>query len=85
MGYYWWPDTEVENVNDTGHKSDSDHLTLIGHASFSILPGVDIRGIYCHQSQGDFYALDGSTEADVCRAILDVKQNVLKYMSLHLE
>ncbi|MDR1019161.1 MAG: S-layer homology domain-containing protein [Synergistaceae bacterium] len=86
LGYYFWPDVEVENVNGTGHTSESDHLTAGAYAGYTLMPGVELKGLFYHQKQGDFYVTDdGSTKASLWRAAADIGQDVLKYTSLHLE
>jgi hypothetical protein len=85
LAYYLTPDNEIENVNGSGIESDTDLLTLGVFANYSIRPGLELRGIYYNQNQGDSFKLDGSTEANLWRIIADINQDVLKYTSLRLE
>jgi hypothetical protein len=87
LAYYLTPDEEVPNVDNTGIESDSDLLTLGAYAGYSFVPGVELKGIYYHQSQGDSWKwnAESADDASLWRAILEINQDVLKFTSLHLE
>ena len=83
MGYYFRYDDEPPGM-------DMNNLTLGIYAKYRLLPGVEIKGLYYLQTYGDYWRRRGTGtvsdgDAEIWKAVLDIKQDVLKFTDLWLE
>ncbi|GHV54340.1 S-layer protein [Synergistales bacterium] len=98
LGYWWYTDTAWDQpipgtVN--GYYSNSDYDTKMWgiYAGFKFTPEVELKGVYYSASNGDLITTtDGGNNntlrgesAKAWKAILDVKQEALKFTSLWIE
>lgn len=90
IAYYSFADEEVRLPGGTS-DTDTD-LGIYGlYAGYSFIPGVELKGLYYYQTQGDTIAreLSGTTNfddnANAWKLMLEVDQDVLKFTSVWLE
>jgi hypothetical protein len=74
-GYWWKYDGIVDGL-------DADINTYAVYAGFNFTPAIGLKGIYYWQDADGFY---GDTDGKAWKAILDVKQDALKFTSLWVE
>ncbi|GHV27531.1 S-layer protein [Synergistales bacterium] len=96
IGHWWYNDTAWEQYKGYGNEywSNSDYDTKIWgiYAGFKFTPDVELKGVYYNQSNGnlasqpwDGYRNVYGESAKAWKAILDVKQEALKFTSLWIE
>jgi len=97
MGYAYMTDTEYTiNFSDgTKYETDTDLVTYGAYAGFNFSPSIQVKGVYYVQNQGRTLAEFNSNaekgtsgyddKATAWKAIIDVKQEALKFTSLWLE
>jgi hypothetical protein len=90
IGYWLFADEEIPLPG--GGKTDTDVGIVGAYAGFTFAPGIEGKAIYYHQVQGDTLAQELSDSvnnyddsASAWKAILDVKQEVLKFTSVWIE
>jgi hypothetical protein len=90
IGYWWLTDDEI----DLGAGNETDHdLSMYGaYLGFNFTPDIELKGIYYAQDAGEsrgrvFRNGNGDLEdsSSAWKAMLDVKQEALKFTSLWLE
>ena len=90
---YWFMADEERTID--GRDTDTDLSTYGAYLGFAFTPSIELKGVYYMQDQGDTIATLMSSSApgtagyddsaNAWKAILDVKQDVLKFTSLWLE
>ena len=93
MGYWYFTDEEMAvNIGGLNYETDTDLYTYGVYAGYSFTPSIQLKGIYYMQDQGDTLAAlmtsegtDYDDSANAWKAIIDVKQDALKFTSLWLE
>ncbi|MDR3353436.1 MAG: S-layer homology domain-containing protein [Synergistaceae bacterium] len=90
IGYWIFADEEIPLTDNS--ETDTSVGIIGAYAGFTFTPGVEGKVIYYHQAQGDTLAqlLSGTAtnyddSASAWKAILDVKQDVLKFTSVWVE
>ncbi|MPM71403.1 hypothetical protein SDC9_118368 [bioreactor metagenome] len=78
-GYMWKGD------NGDADALDLDVNTYSVYAGFAFNPNVELKGIYYFQNLGDDLALGLEDSPRAWKAVLDVKQDLLKFTSLWLQ
>jgi hypothetical protein len=86
MLYYNLTDEELDRGAGLG-DTDHDLLTVGVYGGFAPTPSIELKGIYYRQNLGDTWHGYGQLDdnASAWKAILDVKQDALKFTSLWLE
>jgi hypothetical protein len=85
IGYWVLTDEEIEIT--PGVETDHDLSQYGGYLGFKFTPDIELKGIYYMQNLGETrerYLVD-SDDPKAWKAILDVKQEALKFTSLWLE
>ncbi len=93
LGYYFLTDQEIDyTVGGLTGETDSDFGTYGVYLDYSFTPNVALKGLYYYQTQGDTVArimsgniADYDDSANAWKAIVDVKQDALKFTSLWVE
>jgi hypothetical protein len=90
IGYWTFADEEIPLA--VGGETDTSVGIIGAYAGFTFAPGIEGKAIYYHQVQGDTVAQAMSNtasnyddSASAWKAILDVKQEALKFTSVWLE
>jgi hypothetical protein len=84
LGYGFLTDSEA--TLEEGFETDTDLFTYGIYAMYDITHGIAIKGALYAQKQGDsLAAVTGDDSATAWRALVDIKQDVLKFTSLWLE
>jgi hypothetical protein len=94
LGYAYLTDEELPDSTATDPTRETDHdITIYGaYLGFKFTPDIELKGIHYWQDYGRSRRNEGGTIADpdedsatAWKAILDVKQEALKFTSLWLE
>jgi hypothetical protein len=90
IGYWYLTDEEIEIT--PGVDTDHDLTTYAGYLGFNFTPDIELKGIYYMQDAGasrNRVLRNGNGDLEdsssAWKAILDVKQEALKFTSLWLE
>lgn len=93
LGYYFMTDENPTiTYNGTPFEADSDYGTYGAYFGFKPTPSIEAKGLYYYQTQDDGIAryMSGGVpgyddSASAWKAIIDVKQDALKFTGLWLE
>ncbi len=93
LGYYFMTDENPEvTYNGTPFEADSDYGTYGAYFGYKPAPSIELKGLYYYQTQDDGIAqyMSGGVSnyddtASAWKAIVDVKQDALKFTGLWLE
>ncbi|GHV51894.1 S-layer protein [Synergistales bacterium] len=98
LGYWWYNDTafgsRIPNAPTGTRYEHDDYDTKIWgiYAGFKFTPDIELKGVYYNESNGDAVVTYNSggiqqngESAKAWKAILDIKQEALKFTSLWIE